>query len=309
MSSKAPQRISVLFGRFSIICLLAILFGTGHWQVAQGGPDLVDATGDSVPVAVESPLNQALNFDGDNDIVDLGVVSVLTGVSQYTIEVWVKFETFSAYGTVFAKRTADNDRAAMLQAWDANGNIAVAVNNGYGYTSEPLSPGQWYHIAVVYDGAQATDHDRLKLYVDGSPKSLTFLDEVPNATPASPSRFTLGAEYSGTEPINESSFLFVPFDGTIAELRIWSVARTQSQIQAEKETELTGSETGLAHYYDFSQGVPYGDNSDITTLIDRVEPGQDGTLWNFNLVGPVSNWTSGVFDPYFVYTPLVVRND
>lgn len=246
MSTKAVNRTPIVSTHLAAICLLVVLTITGRWQTAHGGANLnqgenidqyasshqsdgrISYRGNS---AAATSLNNALNFDGSNDIVDLGNIAVLNGATQYTIEAWVQFETFSIYSTVFAKRVADNDRAAMLQVWSFTGDIAVAVNGGYGYTSEPLNTDTWYHIAVVYDGAQPSDATRLKLYVNGSAKSLTFLDEVPNTTPMTESRFTLGAEYNGITPIDADSSIVVPFDGTIDEVRIWNVARTQSQIQ------------------------------------------------------------------------------
>lgn len=255
--------------------------------------------------------NAALNFDGSNDIVDGGDVSVLNGVSQYTIEAWVKFDSFFTYETVFAKRVTDVDRAAMLQVWEPTGEIAVAVDHGYGHTSDPLSPNTWYHIAIVYDGTQATDADRLKLFVDGSLKALTFLSpgSVPAKTPSTASRFTLGAEYSGMMPIDTGSSIQVPFDGTIDEVRIWNFARTQAQIQADKDIELIGLETGLEVYYNFNQGIPNSNNSSLTTLNDRAGTAQDGTLWNFELNGPSSNWVDGAPFVYKIYMPLVIRNN
>jgi hypothetical protein len=294
-----PQRTA----QHALAAPTGIVTVTAHRQAAH------TATSPSKPdsIAMATPFNNALNFDGENDIVDLGNIGVLNGVSQYTIETWVKFETFSVYGTVFAKRVGDTDRAAMLQVWDESGNIAVAVNNGYGYTSEPLNTGTWYHIAVVYDGAQTSDAERLKLYVNGSPKLLSFLNEVPAVTPTTESRFTLGAEYNGTTPVDADSTIAVPFDGTIDELRIWNFARTQPQIQADKYRELTGSEVGLEAYYDFNQGIPQGDNAGLITLNDKAgETAENGTLWNFALIGSASNWVGNDFILYRQYLPMLM---
>ncbi|MFK5971063.1 MAG: hypothetical protein QM487_13225 [Candidatus Marithrix sp.] len=41
------------------------------------------------------------------------------------------------------------------------------------------------------------------------------------------------------------------FSGEIDEVRIWSVARSQAEIQASMNSTLTGSESGLAAYYNF----------------------------------------------------------
>ena len=44
------------------------------------------------------------------------------------------------------------------------------------------------------------------------------------------------------------------YDGGLDELRLWSVARTASELQATLTTELTGSELGLRGYWRFNEG-------------------------------------------------------
>lgn len=82
------------------------------------------------------------------------------------------------------------------------------------------------------------------------------------------------------------------FTGSLDEVRIWNVARTATEINSNKTTSLTGSETGLLAYYKFDQGVAGGANSSVTTCIDS-KGSYTGTLNNFNLSGPTSNWVTG----------------
>jgi hypothetical protein len=51
------------------------------------------------------------------------------------------------------------------------------------------------------------------------------------------------------------------------------------------------SETQLKVYYKFNQGIAYGSNTGLTTLIDEKTT-QNGTLINFGLIGTSSNWGS-----------------
>jgi hypothetical protein len=289
MSSERLSRMFRILAVIATTLVLTILVPVG--SVPMG------LTGTTASAVGLTQSNVALDFDGSNDIVDVGDVSALNGTSQYTIEMWVKFDSFAPNDTVFAKRVSDNDRAAMLQVFSADGRLAVAVNNGYAVTSESRNSGTWYHLAVVYDGTQATNAERLKLFVDGSPQALTYpftgFDVVPATTPGTASRFTLGAEYNQTTPVNPGSTIIVPFEGAIDELRIWNVARTQMQIQANKDVELIGSETGLELYYNFSEGTPNGDNAGLTTVNDSAGTAQNGALWNFALNGASSNWIDG----------------
>ncbi|MGD9731370.1 MAG: LamG-like jellyroll fold domain-containing protein [Desulfamplus sp.] len=246
---------------------------------------------------VAAQVNNALHFDGTNDIVDVGDVAVFQSASQYTVEAWVKFDGFANWGTVFAKRTSDSNRAVMLQCYSNTGQMGVAVNGGYGYTASALSTGIWYHVAIVYDGSQLTDAERLKFYVNGVSQSLTFLGSVPTSTPASGSRLVIGAEYSSTDPVSGTLGISAPFYGTIDEFRVWNVARTQTNIQNNKDIQLTGTEINLSIYYNFNQGTASVDNSGITTLNDSADTPQNGALWNFSLNGATSNWVTGFSAP------------
>ena len=82
------------------------------------------------------------------------------------------------------------------------------------------------------------------------------------------------------------------FNGSIDEVRFWSDARTQTEIQDNLATDLTGTEQGLLAYYNFNQGVQNQTNTGLTTLYDVAE-NHNGTLNNFALSGATSNWSNG----------------
>jgi hypothetical protein len=76
-------------------------------------------------------------------------------------------------------------------------------------------------------------------------------------------------------------------------LRIWNIAKTPLQIQSSMNVELAGNEPGLVAYYNFNQGVAGGVNTGLTSLSDNTVNANNGTLNNFSLTGPTSNWVSG----------------
>ena len=69
------------------------------------------------------------------------------------------------------------------------------------------------------------------------------------------------------------------------DLRIWSVARSASEIQSNMNYELSGNETGLHVYFPFNQGVACGDNTSITEIQDMAASGgvSNAILYNFEL--------------------------
>jgi hypothetical protein len=242
-------------------------------------------------------FHQNLSFRSlNNTVVDCGTMAAaLSNATAFTVEARVKFNVFTLWGTVFAMRISQLDRDIVLQSYSTTGAIGVGVANGYGYSTTALVPEVWYHLAIVYDGSQTTDPTRLKLYINGVLESLTFfLTGVPAVSPvATGARFIVGAEYDGTAPINGSTFVLVPFDGAVDELRIWNTARSQADIQANMNAELTLPQAGLASYYQFNQGIACGANAGLTTVPDLAGT-NNGTLWNFALSGSLSNYTTVV---------------
>ena len=242
----------------------------------------------------------ALHFDGVNDVVDCGTMaSVFENVSTYTVESWLMFENLSSSNSVFGKRLSDSQRDFVLQG--SGSTMRAMVSGGFGWPSGSLTTNTWYHFAVVYNGGGATNADRLKMYINGTLQTLTFSGTVPSTTPvATGSRFTIGQEYSGSTPISGTGGVCCGFAGKVEELRIWTTARTSAQISSNMNIEISYPQSGLAAYYRFNQGIAGGNNSGVTTLNDANST-YNGTLWNFALNGATSNWISGKsFSPFSV---------
>jgi hypothetical protein len=89
--------------------------------------------------------------------------------------------------------------------------------------------GVWQHVAGTYDGATA------KLYVNGS---LVASASLSRSIAAGQEGFFIGGRNNATA-----------FHGLIDEVRLWNIARLQSDIQTYKDSTLIGNETGLAGYW------------------------------------------------------------
>ena len=129
-------------------------------------------------------------------------------------------------------------------------------------STEILSDGRWHHAAlsVQADGTQV-------LYVDGqmvgsTSGTLAHLDMLKNY---------IGVAATGNWPTSISNPGWQFFKGQIDEFRIWSVARSQSEIQANMSCVLTGNEAGL-------QGCWHFDESSGQTVVDASPNHLNGTL-------------------------------
>jgi hypothetical protein len=61
------------------------------------------------------------------------------------------------------------------------------------------------------------------------------------------------------------------FEGKIDEVRIWDIVRTQTEIQENMGTSLTGNEDGLVAYYEFNEGSGF-------EVTDSSTSANDGTI-------------------------------
>ena len=117
-----------------------------------------------------------------------------------------------------------------------------------------VNAGTFYYYTVTYDSTTG----ELRTYVDGDFKSsATELDLDPGAYD-----FYIGCD--STTVYTRS------LDGVIGDVRIWNIARSETEINNDLGEELTGSETGLIRYYKMNEGSG-------TTLVDYVGT-NDGTI-------------------------------
>ena len=216
-------------------------------------------------------LNNALDFDGVDDCV-LTNLDVNHSVMPITTwEAWVYPTANDAtWRTIFGIEDMGWDRNLFVNAgWFHAG----YGSNGWQIVQAKLN--EWQHVAIVYDEAGG----KITFYLNGTKYSLT-----PGVySHSSAVKFAIGA----SQQTGPNQF----FKGKIAEVRVWNTERTQAEIQANMNLELTGEESGLVSYFPFKQGNPNQLNT-ITTLYDEVGA-YDGTITNFSLNGTTSNFTNG----------------
>lgn len=208
--------------------------------------------------------------------VTIGTIPDLRGASAYTIEMWVLIESG---GTILGTKVTSDIPKIDIELSGTGLNVfqnnTQAGYRGTGAASITLST--WTHIAVVFDGTLAAA-DRLKVYKNGTLIAGAITGTVDTTTSATLGPVTLGAQ-PGSNPPTSSGFFY---KGKMDDLRIWKVARTQAEIQNNRNTPLSNptGESNLIAYYKF-------DSTSGTTLID--EKGSfNGTLQNMT----DANWIS-----------------
>mgnify|MGYP000147263114 CR=1 FL=1 len=229
-----------------------------------------------------------LNFDGTDDYVSLddGLVSTLT---DFTFEAWFEKDANKSWSRIFDFGNNTTQYMALTISEGNSGVPRFAISTGGSpqeqrlNSSDPIPTGTWTHYAVTIDNGSTTG----KLYINGE-----LVDTNTSMTLAPKALGPTTQNYLG-KSIWGDPYL----DGTMDEVRIWSVARSQSEIQAAMNIQLTGSETGLVANYRMNEGVANASNGAISSLLDASVNHKSAILHDFALTGTSSNFVAGQLVP------------
>jgi Ca2+-binding RTX toxin-like protein len=209
----------------------------------------------------------ALTFDVNNDYVAVDNPIYLS--SDYTIEGWFKKEQNQKDQTLISLSSdlISNNYYALIEI-ESNETlrflhrVPAGIDGGVNILSYPINNNQWHHFAATKNQSQ------LKLYIDGM--------EIGTA--------------SSSLSINNNTFLWFGFlgqnnpsrylKGDLDETKIWNKARTQAEIQADMNRQLTGTENGLVGYWNFNEGLG-------NTVTDSTNNNNNGTIYG-------ATWTTGI---------------
>ena len=231
----------------------------------------------------------ALNFDGVDDYVDLGTPAELNfGVSDFTIETWINVPaaTDLTDSPVIAMK---GDAGASANGFDISvdptGLVIVRISDGVLLTSVSsvditVNDGTWHHVAFTREG------DSGSLYIDGLLITSELISTLDITTTDD---FLIGSRNS------TAGF----FAGSMDEFKIWNAALTIEEIRSHINVELDPMAVGnLVSYYRFNEGEPGVDNSLFISINDE-NGNNTGFLRGFALSGVNSNFIlSDLFDQF-----------
>jgi hypothetical protein len=211
-----------------------------------------------------APPGNALDFNGGQYVRTNNIIIA----QPYTIETWVM------YKQGVARICATDNNNLIIDDYDGAKQIRCYVSLTT-LLSKPnvVEYNKWMHVACVVDGGNS------KIYVNGV--DVTLSGSLPT-TALNASSFDLGI--SGP-PLNQ-----VPLYGKMDEFRVWSTARTATEIKDNMLGTVSGNASGLVLYYNFDIGTPAGSNPGLNIVQDQTANANNGTLNNFALTGATSNW-------------------
>lgn len=135
-------------------------------------------------IQFSNPGSAASDYGAFADANDLDM-----GTESFTIEWWIKYNSFTQYQTPFVKGNGSNGEI-VLQAFPTTGKIGVIMLDqsvvGSGESGSNLSTGVWYHYALVRNGSAVT------LYRDGT----STITGTSSANLTNAQNFSIGAGVS-----------------------------------------------------------------------------------------------------------------
>lgn len=231
-----------------------------------------------------------LDFDGNDDCVTLpsSLITATDGITKFTVSTWIYPTSIKNASIIFCKKYGYSlYYRFFLQLYDnsssgSNGfNLGVCNGaNSFAYTttSNPVGSNiyvktnNWYYVVMVYDGTQASNSEKLKLYVNGRLQTLTFGgSNIPTLTTSLGGSFYIGKEENVTN---------LNWSGRLDDFKIWNTARTQAEILEDMSKPCVCNETGLLTYYNF-------DYANGTVLYDLSSNANNGSLANMD---PSTDW-------------------
>ncbi|MGK4568078.1 LamG-like jellyroll fold domain-containing protein [Flavobacterium sp. 3HN19-14] len=208
--------------------------------------------------------NKALQFNGTNNYMTLN-----RSVSDdFTIEYWIKTTQPNAAGADWysGKGIIDGEISGNVNDFGVslmNSKIAFGIGGGGTFTDKTIqsttsvNTGQWFHVALT----RTKSSGAIKIYINGV---LEASDVSSNTNSlAAPSALRIGSLLNGSNY----------FSGTLDEIRIWNVVRTQAEIQSNINTDFSSGATGLLDYFKMNQ-------RNGTSATNTANASNNGTLVN-----------------------------
>jgi hypothetical protein len=274
-----------------------ITFVQGHHKPFVGGFSFPIDGGSSRPLpcfggsflmqANESGINNALSFDGLDDVVRIPHDPSLS-LQALTLEAWVNIQippaslrhTFISKGFNFGNYT-----------FAIRGDVPLATARRPAYTHDnatgnfslsgvAITFGTWTHVAVTYSGGAG---GTAKVYINGA-LARTGIS-------------VSGAPLENIEDLLFGSLIFghpldQRFSGLLDEVRIWNIVRSDIDIANGYNQQVASDTPGLVGYWSFDEHLS------AQTAIDSSLFGNHGTL------GLTA--ASGTDDPQRITSPVPV---
>lgn len=157
----------------------------------------------------------ALRFNGTSESLNINPIAYLQSLSGFTV-----YMTTKPLSTGTAAVATGSDTEGLKFYHDGT-NWGVKTAGGAGLSTAALDTSRLNILGMVYNGANATNADRLRFRYNTVEQSLSFTGTVGSTTSASAARYYIAVDQTGTAGW---------YNGEIGDVIIWSRALTASEL-------------------------------------------------------------------------------
>ncbi|UCC22514.1 MAG: hypothetical protein JSW23_00105 [Planctomycetota bacterium] len=181
-----------------------------------------DGTLTNGPVWTGGQVGGALEFDGDNDYVELGTIGgtddLALADSSFTICAWIKPDlTGDGWQRIVDKSDGTTGANGYTFFVHTEKTMGVFIDwNNFRSDGGVITSGIWQHVAVTGD---RTDY---QLYVDGLPVPGSFFDGSYNSPPSVTTNMRIGTWNHSTDR---------EFNGSMDDVRIYNRALSSAEVE------------------------------------------------------------------------------
>ena len=223
---------------------------------------------DTVSVVGFTHSENAISFDGANDYVAIENLFYQGTYNEFTVETWLRVT--NSGDQVIASFDRSEYWRLEINGSAGAGQIGFNINTSSGIldfgSNTRIDDGEWHHIAGVFDNGIVS------IYIDG----VLDVTTTTGATFGSGNtRYGFLGTGSEAPSYNGARYPNRHFRGDLDEVKIWNVARTQTEIRQNMTNHIAGNEANLELYYKFDETSGNKINDYCTRNI------QNATMFNF----------------------------
>ena len=261
--SQEPSTVSFGLNGFAAVDSVDVIWPNGFVQreTSVTKNTTLTVTEETGP---EGLFVRGLDFDGVDDMVVVPDAAGLDLTTSLSLEAWVKVPSLPGTSVALVSKARSSVGSGFALLLHTGGVIKFNLNDNTtnveaNAPSGTLVANQWMHIAGSWDGTTA------RLYVDGqlmasAAASITLQNSTED--------LRIGQLASG---------LPWALTGSVDEVRVWSDARTQTEIAQNMNNIVAANEAGLVAYWRLDEGVG-------VVAKDETGNGHDGALTNMNVL-------------------------